>query len=119
MVIVRAQVSFNTVYAAYQHERTDLEHPRGGKAKYLEGALLTHAPEFAEFVAARVRAAVKGAGLIRSAADLAKIQVDAAEEAVGAFAEIVAGEAQRDAPVLKGVLRASAEVTTGRVRAPG
>lgn len=116
MVIVRAEISFNTPYAAYQHERLDLEHPRGGEAKYLEHALLSHAGEFAPFVAARVKAATKAAGLIRSAAAIAKLQRDAAEAAVGAFAQIVAGDAQRHAPVLEGILRASAEVSTGRVR---
>ncbi len=29
-------VSFNTPYARRQHEELDWEHPRGGKAKYLE-----------------------------------------------------------------------------------
>ena len=119
MVIVRAVISFNTAYAAYQHERTDLEHPRGGKAKYLEGPLTEHAPEMAAFIGARVRAALKAAGPLRSAAALAKIQADAAEDAIGAFAEIVAGVAQTEAPVLEGILRASAEVSTGRVREAG
>jgi hypothetical protein len=29
-------ISFNTPYALRQHEELDYEHPRGGKAKYLE-----------------------------------------------------------------------------------
>ena len=29
-------ISFNTPYARRQHEELDYEHPRGGKAKYLE-----------------------------------------------------------------------------------
>lgn len=119
MTTVRAEISFNTVYAAYQHERTDLRHPRGGNAKYLEGPVKQYAPELAPFVAARIRAAMKGTGLIRSASDVFKLQVDAAENAIGAFAEVVAGEAQRQAPIREGILRASAEVSTGRVRAPG
>lgn len=32
-------VAFNTVYAIAQHERTDFNHPKGGKAKYLEDPL--------------------------------------------------------------------------------
>lgn len=32
-------VAFNEVYAAYQHETTDLNHPKGGQAKYLERPL--------------------------------------------------------------------------------
>lgn len=31
-------ISFNTPYAAVQHERLDFNHPKGGKAKYLEDA---------------------------------------------------------------------------------
>lgn len=31
-----AEISFNTPYAARQHEEMEWEHPRGGKAKYLE-----------------------------------------------------------------------------------
>jgi hypothetical protein len=34
-----AVVSFNTVYAARQHEETEWEHPKGGQAKYLEQPL--------------------------------------------------------------------------------
>ena len=34
-----AAVAFNTVYAAFQHERTDLVHPKGGAAKYLQAPL--------------------------------------------------------------------------------
>lgn len=33
-------VSFNTPYAAAQHERTDQAHPGGGQAKYLETPLV-------------------------------------------------------------------------------
>lgn len=36
---VWATVSFNTVYAARQHEELDWVHPKGGKAKYLEANL--------------------------------------------------------------------------------
>lgn len=33
---VNVEVSFNTIYAAAQHEGLDFEHPLGGQAKYLE-----------------------------------------------------------------------------------
>lgn len=33
------KVTVDQVYAKYQHERLDLRHPRGGRAKYLESAL--------------------------------------------------------------------------------
>jgi hypothetical protein len=119
VTIVRGEISFNTVYAAYQHEHTELKHPRGGNAKYLEAPLKQYAPELAPFIAARVRAAIKAAGALWSAAAIARIQADAAEDAIGAFAEIVAGEAQRQAPILEGILRGSVEVSTGRVRELG
>ena len=34
-----ASLSFNTVYAAVQHEGEDFNHPNGGGAKYLERAV--------------------------------------------------------------------------------
>lgn len=33
-------VSFNTPYAAAQHEHTEYDHPKGGQAKYLESTLV-------------------------------------------------------------------------------
>lgn len=36
---IDAEVSFNTVYAAAQHEGTEFTHPKGGEAKYLERPL--------------------------------------------------------------------------------
>lgn len=41
---VEADVSFNTVYAARQHEETEWIHPKGGEAKYLESAMREQAP---------------------------------------------------------------------------
>lgn len=38
-VRLEAEVSFNTVYAARQHEETSWQHPKGGRAKYLESVL--------------------------------------------------------------------------------
>ena len=35
----RASVSYNTVYAARQHEEVGWQHPRGGQAKFLEKPL--------------------------------------------------------------------------------
>lgn len=37
---LRVEVSFNTVYAARQHEEVEWNHPLGGEAKYLERPLL-------------------------------------------------------------------------------
>ena len=42
---ITATVSFNTPYAAVQHEDTSFRHPRGGKAKYLEDPLKQYAPQ--------------------------------------------------------------------------
>lgn len=51
-VHVEAEVAFNTIYAARQHEELDWEHPKGGKAKYLEGAFHELAPAFEPLIAA-------------------------------------------------------------------
>jgi hypothetical protein len=118
MVTVRATVSFNTVYAAYQHERTDLTH-KHGHGKYLEGPLKTYAPALQEFLAAKMREALASTGKLQSAESVAKVIDRAMEDAIGAFAEIVLGEAQREAPLREGTLRASGQVETGRVRAVG
>lgn len=36
---VKARVVVDQVYAEYQHEALEFRHPRGGRAKYLEGPL--------------------------------------------------------------------------------
>lgn len=46
-----AAVSFNTVYAARQHEEVGWNHPNGGEAKYLEKAKNEFAGEYAQIVA--------------------------------------------------------------------
>jgi hypothetical protein len=43
---VRASLSFNTEYAAYQHEGVGFNHPKGGDAKYLERAIKETTPKF-------------------------------------------------------------------------
>lgn len=48
-------VSFNTPYAAAQHERTDYEHPRGGEAKYLENPLKELAARYERTLGEAVR----------------------------------------------------------------
>ncbi len=35
-------VSYNTPYAAAQHEHIEYDHPKGGQAKYLESVLVEH-----------------------------------------------------------------------------
>lgn len=56
--VMTAEVSFNTVYAAYQHEREDLKHPKGGQAKYLESVLLERGPRYGAILAAAMRKAL-------------------------------------------------------------
>lgn len=51
---VTATVSFNTVYAARQHEELDWRHPRGGQAKYLESVIRERAGRYERIIAAAV-----------------------------------------------------------------
>ena len=50
-----AAVTFNTVYAAVQHERTDFAHPKGGKAKYLEDNLDANRQQYERNIADAIR----------------------------------------------------------------
>lgn len=43
---VVGEVGFNTPYALAQHERLDFNHPKGGKAKYLEDNLKVQADRY-------------------------------------------------------------------------
>jgi hypothetical protein len=43
---VVGEVGFNTPYALAQHERLDFNHPKGGKAKYLEDNLKQQANRY-------------------------------------------------------------------------
>jgi len=51
---IRGRVEVDQVYARYQHEGLDLNHPRGGQAKYLEQPLYANAPLYMADLAARV-----------------------------------------------------------------
>lgn len=55
---LKAAVSYDTVYAVYQHERMDLRHVSGRQAKYLEQPLNTEGPTCSAIIAAEVRAAL-------------------------------------------------------------
>lgn len=52
---VVGRVSFSTPYAKRQHEETTWEHPKGGKAKYLEGPLTAEAPRMETIIGAIVK----------------------------------------------------------------
>lgn len=44
-------VSFNTKYAATQHEQINYDHPRGGQAKYLESVLVEEQDRLLQLIA--------------------------------------------------------------------
>lgn len=48
------QVNVDQVYSHYIHERLDLNHPRGGQAKFLETALYSNASEYMNGIADKV-----------------------------------------------------------------
>lgn len=54
-----AAVSYDTVYAKYQHERLDLRHAQGRTAKYLEGPLNEEVATVEAIIAAEIRAALE------------------------------------------------------------
>ncbi|RSD22256.1 hypothetical protein EIY87_09320 [Amycolatopsis eburnea] len=54
-----AAVSYDTVYARYQHERLDLRHANGRTAKYLEGPLNAERETVGEIIAAELRRALE------------------------------------------------------------
>lgn len=56
---VSSEVSFNTVYARRQHEETTWEHPRAGKAKYLEDPLKEMAPRYEAAIGKAVGQAIR------------------------------------------------------------
>lgn len=57
---VNAEISFNTPYAARQHEELDWEHPKGGEAKYLERSLNEVVPRVVPLIAAGQRSIMTG-----------------------------------------------------------
>lgn len=52
------EVSYNTIYAARQHEELEWEHPLGGQAKYLESVIQEDAARYPVVIAAAQRRAV-------------------------------------------------------------
>jgi len=56
---VVGEVGFNTPYALAQHERLDFNHPKGGKAKYLEDNLKDHGARYQDNLADHLRGALK------------------------------------------------------------
>lgn len=52
---VHGEVTFDTPYAARQHEEVTWNHPKGGNAKYLENPLKAMAPRYLAALAAAMR----------------------------------------------------------------
>lgn len=65
------KVEMDQVYAKYQHERTDLRHPRGGEAGYLRNALHMNQGEYLQHLANRLLTA-DGSDLVSGAVDVAR-----------------------------------------------
>ena len=59
-VNVTAEITFNTVYAARQHEELGWKHPKGGEAKYLQKAIQEKAGRLGQLVEAGQRAIMRG-----------------------------------------------------------
>lgn len=53
------EVSFNTPYAARQHEEVTWEHPKGGKAKYLSDPLKEMVHDYTQFLTLAMRRALE------------------------------------------------------------
>ena len=54
-------ISFNTPYARRQHEELGYQHPRGGKAKYLEDPFNRNKKKVLKYADKRIRKALKDA----------------------------------------------------------
>lgn len=52
-------VSYNTKYAARQHEELGYAHPSGGEAKFLEKAVIENQSKVASLIAKEVRKAIR------------------------------------------------------------
>jgi len=52
-------ISFNTPYARRQHEEIDYEHPRGGKAKYLETPFNANKKKVIKYAERKIKEALK------------------------------------------------------------
>jgi hypothetical protein len=48
---IKGEISYNTKYAARQHEHIEYDHPRGGQAKYLESVLVENSDRILKLMA--------------------------------------------------------------------
>ncbi len=58
--IALAKIGFDSKYAADQHEHTEYDHPRGGRAKYLESAVEENKDHLLRMIAKAVSASLFG-----------------------------------------------------------
>lgn len=56
--LIVAEVSFNTVYAARQHEETGWRHPKGGQSKYLESVIQERGARYGTMLAKAIERAL-------------------------------------------------------------
>jgi hypothetical protein len=87
---IQASVLVDQVYAHFQHERTDLRHPRGGTAHYLRNPLFAGTPRWLRQVGAQM-----------THRNMVSIFVDIADDLSGGVAQ--------EAPEFMGDLRNSGE----------
>jgi hypothetical protein len=55
---LEAMVTFEEPYALTQHEHLEYQHPRGGKAKYLEDPLKQNATKYRDHIADKIKEAL-------------------------------------------------------------
>jgi hypothetical protein len=67
---VKGSVEVDQVYARYQHEGLDFNHPRGGQAKYLEQPLFANVALYMQDIAAQVLTRGPVAGMSDAMEDL-------------------------------------------------
>lgn len=60
-VEIAGEVSFNTQYAARQHEELGWRHPKGGAAKYLERPLLEQSARYTQIISDSAEVALRRA----------------------------------------------------------
>lgn len=60
--VIRAEIGFDTPYAAQQHEQIYYDHPRGGQAKYLESVLVEESDHILQAIAGGVIDELFGGG---------------------------------------------------------
>jgi hypothetical protein len=101
--VIEGIAGFNTPYALAQHERLDFNHPKGGKAKYLEDPLKQNADRYGDHLAGRMREAVGVVGPVNAGEAVTAGAIRGMTEVT----EDLLGRAMREAPLDEGTLRAS------------